>query len=138
MMRIFWALLLLPTLVYAECAEWLLCPYRSPVTDPSYRYVSVDDYRPRIEWTEIEIAGNRALVCLSQPKPDDLDEGCTNVSRGQIKALAVEPDEPYFDGTQIRFNPAVKMPFNYDALRARIRDTAVNRENFDRVRGPRQ
>lgn len=135
-MRFFWMLLLLPTLVYAECAEWLLCPYRSPVTDPSYRYVSVDDYQPRIEWTEIEVKGDRALVCLQQPKPADLDEGCTQITRGQIRALAVEPDEPYFEDGQIKFNATRKRAFNYEALRERIRDTAVTRENFDRVRGP--
>lgn len=137
-MRWFLLAMLLPAMVYAECAEWLLCPYRTPENEPRYRYVSIDDYQPRIVWEEIEVAGNRALVCLQQPKPADLDEGCTKLNRGQIKNLAVEPDEPYFDGTEIKFNSAVKVPFNYDRLRERIRDTAVNRENFDKVRGPPQ
>lgn len=137
-MRFVWLLLLLPTMAYAECAQWLLCPYRTPVNAPNLRYVAIDDYRPRIEWREIEVAGNRALVCLSQPKPDDLDEGCTNLNRGQIKALAVEPGEAYFENGVIKFSTTVKVPFNYDELRKRIRDTAVNRENFDRVRGPQQ
>jgi hypothetical protein len=106
------------------------------VDDPASRYVSIDDYQPRVVWTEIEVAGNRALVCLQQPKPADLDEDCTQLNRGQIKQLAVEPSEPYFEGGQIKFNSNAKIPFNYGELRKRIRDTAVNRDNFDRVRGP--
>lgn len=134
-MRFIWVLLLLPTLVYAECAEWLLCPYKSPPDDPSYRYVSIDDYRPQIVWSEIEVRGNRALVCLQQPKPDDLDEGCTSINRGQFRALAQEPDEPYFENGEIKFNASKRVPFDFDALRKRIRDTAVSRENFGRGRG---
>lgn len=137
-MHLFWLLLLLPTMVYAECAEWLLCPYVSPPDDPQSRYVSIDDYEPKVVWTEIEVDGNQALVCLQQPKPADLDEGCTQVNRGQIKQLAVEPSEPYFEDGVIKFNQSVKVPFNYDELRKRIHDSAVTRENFDKVRGPQQ
>lgn len=126
----FWLFILLPSMVSAECAEWLLCPYVSPPGEPNARYVSIDDYRPRIVWSEIEVKGNRALVCLQQPKPADLDEGCTELNRGQIKQLAEPPEEAYFDGIEIKFNPAVTLPFKFEELKRRIPDSAVSRANF--------
>lgn len=107
-----------------ECAEWWACPYVSPDGMPTDRELSLRG-RLRFKWSEIEVDGNQALVCLSRPMPAGDTWGCTEVNRGQVRALLQPPKMPYFDGTEIKFSEEI-LPFNPRAIHLRIRDSAID------------
>jgi hypothetical protein len=120
-------LLLLPTILWAECAEWLLCPYRSRVEQPNKRYVSLDDARLSFEWKEIEVEGNQALVCLSEVAPANITvtTSCTPTPRPLVRNLLISPYQPYFDGESIKFR-GTKRPFDVRMIKRRINDSALD------------
>lgn len=142
-MRWFLLILFLPTLAWADCAAWKLCPYVISPEDACSRWLSIArKSMPR--WDEIEVEGNeanggRALVCFHTQDPGDLSaDGCTDVNRGQLQALIKKPAMPYcaydeqgnskriefFDGKAGRRE--WRRSFNQQAIRRSIKDPAID------------
>ncbi len=86
--------MLVPTLVFAECLEWILCPYIVE-QDASRRL----DLPQGSTWEGIEVAGNQALVCMQSEltAKQRADAGCTPVTRGNLKTHMIEPPVSYYD-----------------------------------------
>lgn len=127
-MFIFLMLMLFPVAVFAECAEWWDCPYRSPSDEPNYRYVSLADLDLEFEWKEIEIEGNRALVCLSEPMPAGDSADCARLDRGQVRGARLRPPlRAYFDTTEgvIKFTTE-RRRFSAELLKRHINDSAIS------------
>ena len=104
----------LPAIALAECAEWWVCPYASPDGDSNTRYVSIDDLRLPFEWNEIEVSGNRAIVCLSRPMPDGDTFGCREISCEQLRDMLTRVPGRRFDPRAIRKRIQDScLPYNY-------------------------
>jgi hypothetical protein len=129
-------ILLLPALIYAECAEWIRCPYLAPVDTPNLRYVSIDDARLPFGWKEIEVAGNQAVVCMDQIVSARVlnDTSCTRINRMTIDTFLVPPEIPFFDleSQTIKFHDGqegrnrITRPFEQRSIRRRIKDSALD------------
>lgn len=111
------------------CAEWWECPYRSPSEEPNYRYVSLNDLQLPFAWREIEIEGNKAMVCLAEPMPEGDSAGCTRLNRGQVRGARMRPPfTPYFDTAtnMIKFHADRPRKFNVDGILRGIKDTTLD------------
>lgn len=130
-MIVFLMLMLLPITLFAQtietCAEWWECPYRSPVDEPTYRYVSIDDLNLPFTWVEIEIPGNKAFVCVAEPLPPGDSADCTRLTRAQVRGSRLRPPfRAYWDAAtnSIQFiGPRRK--FNVESIKRRIKDSAL-------------
>lgn len=119
----------LPSVSWAECLSWVLCPYRIDADRPNARYVSLNDTSLR-QWSEIEIDRNRAIVCMEEDiRPNQLSaSGCTEIIRAEIPVLLVPPKKPFFNGVEIKFRNDQTQPFDPDAIMRRVNDSAITRD----------
>lgn len=114
-------LLLLPSLSYSECLQWILCPYQDE-NNGSRRLILPQGS----QWEAIEVRGNKAVVCMLSvlSVPDRVAGGCTPLPAGAMKAHMVDPYEPQLDAATGKVvlrdgtggRPTVVRPFNEQAL----------------------
>lgn len=128
-------LLFFPSMAWAECAQWLVCPYVPREEEPCSRYPSIMDLNLSFEWNEIEVDGNQALICLSEALPPGPRAGCIPASRAQMRLLLAPPREAFCDEGELKFMQR-RRDLDPRSIRKRVQDSAITYDDL-RGRNPR-